>query len=187
MEIYSYTLGQPFPEKRCISDSDRVMPRITPHSFEIVITLTNLTPEEKKAIISDRFYVSLFVYKQIPYIVLDFGIYKCNVSINIQKIRQVPINEWLKDEEDSIVLYLLEEVTGKILGIRLSGFPLMTELKYLLRLQQMLSKEEVDIRISEGESINTIQEMLKYSIFFGEVSESGIIDESGEVEEDIIF
>ena len=119
------------------------------------------------------------------HIVLDFGIYKCNVSINIQKICQVPINGWLNDEENSIVLYLLEEVTGKILGIRLSEFPLMTELKYLLRLQQELSKEEVDIRIFEGESINTIQEMLMYSIFYGEISESGIIfDESGEVEED---
>ena len=40
MDTYSYTIGQPFPEKHYISDCDRAMTRITPHSFEIVITLT---------------------------------------------------------------------------------------------------------------------------------------------------
>lgn len=164
------------------------MSRITLHSFEIVMTLTNISLEEMQAIINDKFYIGLFVYKQIPYIVLDFGIYKCNVTINIQKIRQVPINEWLKDKEDSIVVYLLEEVTGRIIGIRVCEFPLMTELKYLLRLQKRLSQEVIDSRIAEGESINTVKDMLNYSIFFGEISENGILlTGPKETEEDIIF
>ncbi|MBD5337649.1 MAG: hypothetical protein HDR98_00820 [Bacteroides sp.] len=188
MEIQFYSLGQSFPDKHYISSRDCVKPRTTPHSFEIIMTLSNLSREEKKAIISDKFYVSLFVYKQIPYVVFDFNIYKCNVAINIQKIRQVPMNEWLKAEEESIVIYLLEEVSGRILGIRLCKFPLMTELKYLLCLQKRLSREVIDNRISEGESINTVQDMLNYSIFYGVVSESGVIlDETMEVEEDIIF
>lgn len=188
IEMQSYTIGHPFPEERYISAGDCVVPRITPHSFDIVMTLTNITPEEKKAIISDKFFVSLFIHKQIPHIVFDFGVYKCNVAINIQKIRQVPVSDWLQDEEASIILYLLEEVTGKILGIRICKFPLMTELKYLLRLQKRLTKEMIDTRIFEGESINTVQEMLDYSIFFGEVPESGIaMTDTKEIEEDIIF
>lgn len=188
MDLQSYTIGQPFPDKHYISPGDCVVSRITPHSFDIVMTLTNITPEEKKAIISDKFYVSLFIHKQIPHIVFDFGVYKCNVAINIQKIRQVPINDWLKDEEDSIILYLLEEETGKILGMRICKFPLMTELKYLSRLQKGLTKEVIDTRIFDGESMNTVQEMLTYSIFFGDVPESGIVlGGTEEIEEDIIF
>lgn len=188
MDLPSYTLGQPFPEKRYIFPGDGVVPRITPHSFDIIMTLVEITPEEKKAIISDKFYVSLFIHQQIPHIVFDFGVYKCNVAINIQKIRQVPINDWLRDEENSIILYLLEEVTGKILGMRICEFPLMTELKYLLRLQKRLTKDVIDTRIFNGESINTVQEMREYSIFFGEVPESGIVlDGDEEIEEDIIF
>lgn len=169
MEIATYSIGKPFPEERYISSNDRVMPRITPQSFDIVITLKNITPEERKTIAYDGFHVSIFVFKQIPYIVFDFGGYKCNIAINIQKIRQIPVEQWINNDEETIVLYLLEECTGNIMDIRLCLFPLMAELKYLLKLQLNMTKESIDSRIAEGESIYSVQDMLDYSIFFGEV------------------
>ncbi len=165
----SYTLGQPFPDERYIRSYDSVLTRFSPNSFDIVITLTNMTAEERKALACNKFFVSLFVFKQIPFIVLDFGLYKCNVSININKIRQIPISQWLNDEEDTVVLYILEEGTGILKNLRLCKFPLMSELKFLLRLQLPLSMEEVDARIAEGETAYSVLDMQNFSIFYGEI------------------
>ncbi len=169
MEFISYILGEPFPDERYIRSYDSVLTRISPTSFEIIVTLTNMTAEERKALSCEKILVSLFVFKQIPFIVLDFGVYKCNVTINITKIRQIPISQWLKDEEDAVVLYILEERTGNLKNIRLCKFPLMSELKSLLRLQLPLSMEEVDARIAEGEATYSLLDMQKYSIFLGEI------------------
>lgn len=185
IDITLYSLGEPFPDERYISADDCVVTRITPHSFDVIVTLNNLTYEEHKAMVCYKFYVSIFVHKQIPQIIFDFGVYKFNVPINIQKIHSVDKQEWLYDEETAITLYLLEPVSGNIINFRMLQFPLMTELKYLLRLQLPLSKEVIDMRALESEQLYTVQEMENYSIFYGEVPESGI--KINDQEEEYIF
>lgn len=172
--ISSFSIGQPFPDERYISPEDCVTPRITSHSFDVIITLDNSTFEERKAIVCDRFYVSIFVHKQIPHMVFDFGANRFNVSINIQKINSVDKQDWVYDEETSVTVYLLEPVSGNIINFRTVDFPLMTELKYMLRLQLPLPKDTIDARIMEAEQMYSVKEMETYSIFFGEVPESGI-------------
>lgn len=132
--------------------------------------------------VSDKFYVSIFVHKQIPHIVFNFGVYKCNVSINIQKIHSVNKQDWVYDEETTVTLYLLEPNTGNIIDFRMLKFPLMTELKYILRLQLPMTKETIDSRAKEAEHLYSIQEMEEYSIFHGEVPKSGISIEPSEEE-----
>lgn len=183
--MVTYSLGQSFPDERYISSEDNVVTRITPHSFDVIVTLNNLTYNERKAMVCDKFYVSIFVHKQIPHIVFDFGNYKFNVSINIQKINSVNKQDWVYDEETTITLYLLEPVSGNIINFRMLKFPLMTELKYLLRLQFVHSKDTIDARTKEAEQLYTIQEMENYSIFYGEVAASGI--EIDDHEEEYIF
>ncbi len=61
-------------------------------------------------------------------------------------------------------------------------FPLMTELKYLFRLQFSLTKETIDSRAKEAEQLYSVQEMENYSLFYGEVPESGIKIETTEEE-----
>lgn len=185
IDITTYSLGEPFPDERYISSEDCVVPRITPHSFDVIVTLDNLTFEERKAMVCNKFYVSIFEHKQIPHIIFDFGIYKFNVSINIQKINSVSKQDWVYNEETVVTLYLLEPVSGNIINLRMINFPLMTELKFLLRLQLPLAKETIDLRAKEAEQLYSVQEMENYSLFFGEVPESGIkIDEQ---EEEYIF
>lgn len=185
IDVTSYSLGRPFPDERYISLQDSVVSRITPHSFDVIVTLDNLTFEERKAMVCGKFHVSIFVHKQIPHIVLDFGGYKCNVSINIQKINSVDKQDWVYDEETTVTLYLLEPVTGNIINFRMLNFPLMTELRYLLRLQLPLTKEAIDVRTKEAEQLYSIQEMENYSLFYDEVPESGIIIDT--VEEEYLF
>lgn len=182
IDINSYSIGQPYPDQRYISSEYRVVTRITPHSFDVIVTLNNLTFEERKAIVCDKFHVSIFVHKQIPHIIFDFGVYKFNVSINIQKINSVNKQDWVYDEETTITLYLLEPVSGNIINFRMLKFPLMTELKYLLRLQFVHSKDAIDARAKEAEHLYTVQDMENYSIFYGEVPASGITIDSPEEE-----
>lgn len=182
IDINSYSIGQPYPDQRYISSEDRVVTRITPHSFDVIVTLNNLTYNERNAMVCDKFHVSIFVHKQIPHIIFDFEVYKFNVSINIQKINSVNKQDWVYDEETTITLYLLEPVSGNIINFRMFNFPLMTELKYLLRFQFPLTKETIDSRAKEAEQLYSIQDMESYSIFYGEVPESGITIEPTEEE-----
>lgn len=170
-----YSLGQRFPDEKYISSEDCVTIRTSQRSFDVIMTLSNITLEERRAIISDKFKVSIFVHKQIPHIVFSFQNYKCNVSINIHKIDQRRVNDWMGEEESTVTIYLLEEVSGTLLNLRMFDFPLMTELKYLLALQRDLAKEEVDARICEAERLYSVQDMSDYSIFFGEVAPSNIV------------
>ena len=114
-----------------------------------------------------------------------WGICKFNITLNIQKISSVNRQDWVYDEETTVTLYLLEPNTGNIINFRLIEFPLMKELKCLLGLQFPLSKETIDQRAHEAEKLYSIQEMENYSIFYGEVKESGIIIELPE--EDYLF
>lgn len=64
-------------------------------------------------------------------------------------------------------------------------FPLMAELRYLLRLQFPLPMEAIDICAKEAEELYSIQDMENYSLFYGEIPESGII--INPVEEEYLF
>jgi hypothetical protein len=174
LDVTSYCLGEPFPDDRYITSNDSTVVRISPHSFDVVITLNGLTDSERRAIVCNKFNVSIFVHKQVPAIIFDFKEYTCECTINIQKIRSVSIDEWIADTEDTIVLYLLEAGTGNIINMRFVKFPLMKQLKYLLSLQFMLSRETIDSRYEEAEQLYSVPDMINYSIFYGEVPESGI-------------
>ena len=59
------------------------------------------------------------------------------------------------------------------------------ELKYLLRLQLVHSKDAIDARAKEAEQLYTVQDMENYSIFYAEVPASGITISTPE--EDYLF
>lgn len=187
IEKYSYSIGKPFPEEKYISNEERVVPRFTPASFDVILTLPGLTQDEKKALICDKFVTSLFVYKQVPFISFDFGIYTFSISLNIRKVLSFDAQDWIYNNDNSVIqLFLLESGTGNLINFRMIDFPLMTELKYFMRFQLPLNKEEIDSRIFQGEKIYSIKDMVKYAIFFGEVPESGIKLKEF-IEDDLIF
>lgn len=164
-----YQLNQPFPEERYISTEDRAVVRLTPDSFDIVITLTNSTSKERRTLACGEITVHLFVYEEIPHIILDYGIYCCDLSINIKKLKQAPVEDWISNKNTVINIFLLEEVSGKILNMRLAHFPLMSELKSLLTLQTKIESNEIDNRIAEAEKIYSIIDMVQSSIFVGNI------------------
>lgn len=186
-ECITYSLNKAFPDERYISSVDMVTARLTPNSFEVIITLSDSTSKERKAIACGEISVSLFVHKQIPHIILNYGVYACDFTINIQKLRQASIDQWILSEEETIQIFLLEENTGNILNMRFAKFPLMTELKYLTRLQMSLSKEEIDHRIAEATNLYTTKEMAEYAIFFGEIPSTTTLYVDIPLDEDIIF
>lgn len=188
MGLVSYILGERFPDERFISSGDCIKPCMTDNSFDVILTLQDNTIEERKAIICDKFYVSIFVHKQIPHIIFDFKQFKFAIALNVQKITTVSAQNWIYNDESTVKIFLLEAGTGNLLNIRILDFPLMTELKYLLRLELPLSKDTIDMRIHEVEGIYSVQEMEDYSIFYDEVPASGIhIKDSEDSTETLIF
>lgn len=187
IDYFAYELNKKFPEEKYISSEDTVIARLSPDSFDVIITLRETTSKERRAIACGEIYVSIFVHKQIPHIIMDYGVYRCDYTINILKLRQMPIDLWLANYNKGITIFLLEEDTGNILNMRLAEFPLMEELKYLLSLQTKLEKEEIDSRIADAEHYYTVKDMVKYSIFFGKIpaTKTPFIDVTPD--EDIIF
>lgn len=187
IEYVAYELNKPFPEEKYISSDDRVLARLSPDSFDVIITLREATSKERRAIACGEIHVSIFVHKQIPHILMDYGVYTCDYTINILKLRQMSIDDWLANDNKAIKIFLLEEDTGTILNMRLAEFPLMEELKYLLRLQTKLEKDEIDRRIADAENIYSVKEMAKYPIFFGMIPATKTLFVDVTPDEDIIF
>lgn len=187
VEYVAYEPNKRFPEEKYISSEDRVNARLSPDSFDVIITLREATSRERRAIACGEIYVSIFVHKQIPHILMDYGVYTCDYTINILKLCQMPISEWLINDSKVIKIFLLEEDTGNILNMRLADFPLMEELKYLLSLQTKLEKEEIDNRIADAEHYYTIKDMARYSIFFGKIPATQTLFIDIAPDEDIIF
>ena len=187
IEYVAYELNKPFPEEKYISSEDRVNARLSPDSFDVIITLREATAKERRAIACDEIHVSIFVHKQIPHILMDYGVYTCDYTINILKLRQMSIDDWLANDNKVIKIFLLEEDTGNILNMRLAEFPLMEELKYLLSLQTKLEKEEIDSRIADAEHYYTVKDMAEYSIFFGKIPATKTLFIDVAPDEDIIF
>jgi hypothetical protein len=187
IEYVSYSLNEPFPDEKYISSEDKVVARLSPGAFDVVITLCDSTSEERRTMACGQIVVGLFIYKQIPFVSFDYGVYSYNISLNILKLKQMDIDLWLNNSDNIINLFLLEECSGNILNMRIAEFPLMKELKRILSLQKNMSIEEIDYRIQEAESRYSVRDMLQQSAFYDIIpaTKTSFIDV--DTDDDIIF
>lgn len=159
--IETFILGEKFPWFEYAYPGDHITPVINSESFDVVISLKDIAWKEKRAFSMVMPVISIFIYKEIPFIIANFDdTLVVQFSINILKMKLDSIDHWLKSDYNLVRFFLLEGNDGSLVSYIHLTLPHMKELKKTIAIQRQLSKEQIDSIIEEGESKFSQYEMI---------------------------
>ena len=160
LRVETFRLGEKFPWPEYAYTGEHVTAVINNLSFDLVISMCGLTMKEKMAIATELPVISIFIYKSIPFFIINFGdIVVSQVSINVLKMKEEIRDHWFASDYNIIRCFLLEGHDGTLQADRTFSFPYMRELKRLLKVQLSLDLQQIDHIIDEAESKYSICEM----------------------------
>lgn len=146
----SYDIGKPFPMQEYIkSGIERTVPIFTENGFNILVSLSNITEEERRTFRSDIIYLSIKDIVGIPFCVLNFNnLFRVDFNLNVLKMNKGLINNWLsnkgKEPEYYIILFLVDSSTTNIIEIRQFLFDDMKYIRKICSSQLHSTKEDID-------------------------------------------
>lgn len=145
-DVETYTLGKPFPKSKKAYPGDYSRAMLNEESFDVIISLSNLTDDEKTAILDGPIHVAVYFYGCVPFVVLNFGgIFKCDISLNLKKVKDSLKHElWCKKLYNMVRIFLLEGTSTVLRGIRYFEMQGMDEIRDAGEEQLSYSLEEVD-------------------------------------------
>ena len=156
------SLGEPFPWKQYIQPGDFTSAFLTAKSFDVIISLTDLTEEEEYAIADEEFDVYIVDTDYGPFMVFKFGEkLKFDFTLNIHKMDKASIPGWLQNEDETVTIYVLEGGNSVVKAIRFVPFKRMYDLKVSCMRQLDKSKEDVDAFIHKVYTQYSIQDLIR--------------------------
>lgn len=162
--IYSFEVGKPFPWKKYVGRGDITVAVFNTASFDVVVSLVNPSPEEIKLFRQGDLKTGLFNYKNVPFLYFDFCEYSVDVSLNINKLTDAEIDDWLNAEANAIDLYLIDGQTGILYAKRMIGINFMEDIRDILEAQTQQTKEETEELITEAINKYTTEQMQKQAM-----------------------
>lgn len=144
-----FVLGKKFPWKGYDIPGDHINVALFETSFDVVISLCNLSEQEKNAIGKKEFEVFITATEKVPFIIMKFGeVFKADMTINLMKMDSDFHDIWFKSSLDKVRIFLLEGNDATLQSIRTFNFLYTDFIKDICRNQQNFSKEEIDAHIS---------------------------------------
>jgi hypothetical protein len=160
LRVETFRLGEKFPWPEYSYTGKHVTTVINNLSFDLVISMCGLKFKEKRAVAAELPVISIFIYKSIPFFIINFGdVVISQVSINVLKMKEEILERWFDSDYDVIRCFLLEGHNGTLQAYTTITFPYMKELKRLLKIQLSLDSQQIDHIIDEAVSKYTIYEM----------------------------
>jgi len=173
--VYEIVLGEKFPFKKYIQPGDFNSAILTASSFDVVISLTDLTEKEEYAIADSAFEVYLIDTVYGPFIVFDFGgNLRFDFSLNILKMEQDSIPGWLHNPDETVHMYLLEGSDSVVKAVRFVHFDKMYELKSSCMRQLEKDKTMVDAFIHNIYSRYSITDLIRHAQYHFTVPETNV-------------
>ena len=164
--IIEVVLGEPFPMKQYVQPGDFTRAFFTASSFNVIISLTNLTKKEESLIADKEFDIFIVDTDYGPFIVFRFGKeLSFDFSLNIQKMNQSSVSIWLNSPDQAVTLYLLEGSDSSVKAIRLVHFEKMREIKESCVHQLNKTKEEIDFIIQMVNTRTSITDLIEEAQF----------------------
>ena len=161
-EILVYEIGEKFPMEGYNSLGDHISVALNSSSFDVVISLTGLSEQVKKAIKDDEFEVYIAATKLVPFIILKFGdVFKTDMTINIKKMNPNILNIWFESNVDTVNIFLLEGNDATLQCIRPFKFEHMDILKSICKKQLKNTMEEIDSHINAVYQEYSIDEIMQ--------------------------
>lgn len=134
--MIEYKVGERFPLKNYVDRGEITVAVVNDVLFDIVVSLGGITAEEKKAFRKGAVTLSLFRYKDVPFIVVDFGNgFSFDVSIDVTKLTEEQQERWLNEPGNIVTLFLINAHTGVLEAMRTLGINFAEELKDICEVQ----------------------------------------------------
>ncbi len=170
ISIESFVIGEKFPWHEYAYIGDHTTPVLNQKSFDVIVSLCDVTWKEKKALTMIVPTISIFIHKTIPFIILNFDdVILVQFSINIKKLKPEAMDKWLDSDNNFVRCFLLEGNNGTLEASMYFNYNQMGVLKRLLTSQRSLTKGQIDDIIQEGESKYSIYEMIACATYTGEI------------------
>ncbi len=169
--MIKYEVGKRFPHPEYLNRGEITTAIINSAFFDVVCVIGGISPNEKKDWSKGKLSVLLYEKEQIPFVVFAFDTWNFDVSININKVQQNKIDDWLNASGNIINLYLVEASSGVLVAMRMISIPasMAEKIRDMCETQSELSAQHIDLKIKSILELVTTQEMvtgstLKYKL-----------------------
>ena len=144
------------------SIGDHINVALNETSFDVVIHLTGLSSLEENAIGDEPFDVYVTATTLVPFIIIKFGnVFKADMTINLQKMKQEYLQNWLNSKDDMVRIFLLEGNDATLKCIRTFSFENIGFIKEICKKQLIYSKSDIDDHIQTLYQQYTIEQLMQ--------------------------
>lgn len=163
MQPIMYAVGQKFPDEMYCNIPETNIAITTDGFFDLLMSLHEVSEIEFKAF-AETLTIGLFVVDDIPFIIFNFnGIFSTDVSLNLSTAEIHDANKWLNSDGNMINLFLVDNDTDIILGIRTIAVNFADDLRAVLR-QQLKNMDSIQERINVILDNYSTEYMMEHSI-----------------------
>lgn len=163
--MIQYVVGQRFPHEKYLNRGNLTVAIVNDAFFDILVIFENITPQERKVFRTGKLTMSLFRYKDVPFVVTDFGDgFNFDISIDITKLDEEQQEKWLNERSNIVNLYLVDAYTGTLEAMRVLGVNFSEELKDICEVQSGHSPEYVKNAIGQALELIDIPTMIANAV-----------------------
>lgn len=161
--MIKYEVGTRFPHEKYLKHGEIILSMLNTSFFDVLCVLNGISPEEKKDWRKGKLSVYLYEQSNIPFICFAFENWNFDVNINIGKVDEDKIDDWLNGEANIINLFLVEATTGKLEAMRMISIPVtMAErIRDICENQSEYSSDKIDLMIQATLAGISTQFMIK--------------------------
>ena len=117
-----FEVGQPFPLHNHARGIEETRISFNESFFDIFFYLKRAGTEDIKTFRKGPLKYGVFESQNIPFFILELGSnWTVDTSLNILKVKEDKIEQWLNSEANAITMYCIDADTNIILGMRLIG------------------------------------------------------------------
>jgi len=158
--MIKYEVGQKFPHDQYLSRGELTVSILNEAFFDVFVSLNGISHDEKETWKKGKMTVSLYSDQNIPFIIFDFGNgFSFDVSIDIKKVLDDKVDDWLNSEANSINMYLVDADSGILVAMRMIGISFAENIRDICERQTYLINTEE--KINNILSTTTTAEMIK--------------------------
>lgn len=161
-KVPQFILGEIFPLEGYNSLGDHINVALNETSFDVVISLSGLSSLEESAIGDDSFDVYVTATTLVPFVIIKFGnVFKADMTINLLKMQQEYLQNWLNSKNDMVRIFLLEGNDATLKCIRTFCFENIGFIKEICKKQLIYSKSDIDEHIQALYQQYTIEQLMQ--------------------------
>ena len=128
-------IGNRFPIEGYLNNNGISVSILNTRFFDIFISMSNPTPSEIKDFNYGTFILSMYKTNNTPFIICEYGCFRCDVNINIHKQTSDFRSKWINGKSDVINIYLVDANSGIVLSIKEISLPFAQDIRDMLKKQ----------------------------------------------------